>query len=76
MLKLSNAPVRQRMATVKREMRSLKLSKSSLAPKVYYDQMDELQRVFNKLKTTAEVVEDLDSWCALNPSDLECRKYE
>lgn len=48
--------------------------KGSLPSHVYYDQLEELDRVM--LKLHAHKSNSLEIWCIDNPSDLECREYD
>lgn len=74
-LKRLNAATRDRIATVKRQVRTLKNQRRKIPSNVYFDQEDELSRIL--VKVLAPPSEDeLECWCNMHMDALECRTYD
>jgi|688.fasta_scaffold1050432_1 hypothetical protein len=71
--KLTNKPIRNKIAIVTKQIRHLKGHHKSLPPKVFYDQLEEMESVLYRLKKTQLNLDVLDDWCELNSNEPECR---
>ena len=71
--KLTNKPIRNKVAIVTKQIRHLKGQNKSLPPKVFYDQLEEMESVLYRLKKTQLKLDVLDDWCEFNSNEPECR---